>query len=216
MSDIAVIFDMDGVIFDSEVAVRDLWVSMADEWKIPGVGDLFPKCIGCTRERTEEIFKEAYGEDYPYWEFREEASKRFFEKYGGGKLPLKPGIREILAYLKENNVKTALATSTRASVAKRELEDAGLLKYFDEFATGNLVKRSKPDPEIFLLAASMLKVSPANSYVIEDSYNGIRGAKAAGMHPIMVPDMIPANEEMENLAEVILPSLIEVREFLSL
>ena len=97
---------------------------------------------------------------------------------------------------------------------EQEIRDAGLAPFFQKIICGDMVERSKPAPDIFLKAAEELGVNPEVCYVIEDSYNGIRGAHTAGMHPIMVPDMLPPTDEMEKLAEQIFPSLFEVRDFI--
>lgn len=89
-----------------------------------------------------------------------------------------------------------------------------MLEYFDQIVGGDMVKHSKPEPDIFLEACGRLESKPENCYVIEDSYNGIRAAHAAGMHPIMVPDLMEPTEEMKSLAEQILESLCAVQEFL--
>ena len=94
----------------------------------------------------------------------------------------------------------------------RELEEGGLLSYFDEIVCGDMVSRSKPEPDIYLEACRRLQERPEDCYAIEDSYNGIRSAKRAGMHPIMVPDQAAPTEEMEELADSILPSLHEVQQ----
>ena len=96
----------------------------------------------------------------------------------------------------------------------RELTEGNLISYFDEVVCGDMVSKSKPDPEIFLKACEQLSVEPECAYAIEDSYNGIRSAHAAGMRPIMVPDMAEPTPEMEELSERILPSLLNVKEYL--
>ena len=131
----------------------------------------------------------------------------------GGKLPKKPGVCELLEYLKTRGVKIGLATSTREKVVLKELKDGGILPFFDVIVCGDMVKRSKPDPDIYLEACSRLHVRPSECFAIEDSYNGIRAACRAGMKAIMVPDLAKPTEEMEKLAERILPSLHEVKEY---
>ena len=91
-----------------------------------------------------------------------------------------------------------------------QLEQAGILKYFDEIITGDMVTKSKPDPEIYRMACEKIGVDPQNAFAVEDSYNGIRSAQAGGLRAIMVPDLLPADEEMKELAEVVLPSLNDV------
>ena len=139
----------------------------------------------------------------------------YHSRYDNGRLPMKPGIVELLKFLKENGIKTAVASSTRKAVVTREITDAGLLSYFDVLICGDMVARSKPAPDIFLKAAEELKVDPSRSYVIEDSYNGIRAAHSAGMRAFMVPDMLEANDEMRKLSEAVLPDLMAVKEALT-
>ena len=148
----AVIFDMDGIIFDSERAVIECWIELSEKYGIKDVEAACIKCIGTTMQRTRQIMLETYGENFPYDKYAAEASRMFHEKYDGGRLPVKKGTENILRYLKENNIKTALASSTRKEVVVNELRDAGLLDYFDEIVTGDMVKRSKPEPDIFLFA----------------------------------------------------------------
>ena len=206
----AVIFDMDGIIFDSERGVIECWKEIAEKYDIKDIEASCIKCTGTNSQRTKEIMHEIYGEYFPYDEYAAEASRMFHEKYDGGKLPVKKGAENILRYLKERNVKTALASSTRKEVVVNELRDAGLLEYFDEIVTGDMVKRSKPAPDIFLLACEKVGAEPSNAYAIEDSYNGIRSASAGGLRPIMVPDILGPDEEMESLSEVVLNDLDEV------
>ena len=202
----AVLFDMDGVIFDSERAVLTVWRELAAEQDLPGIGEVFLQCVGTNKRRTEEILLAAY----PGLDFRAfdgEVRRRFRARYDGGRLPVKPGTEQILRALRERSVPLALASSTDSAVVRRELEEAGLLRYFDAVIGGDQVHVSKPNPEIFLLAARALGTAPENCFVIEDSFNGIRAARAAGMHGVMVPDLLPPDGEMERLAEVILPDL---------
>ena len=147
--------------------------------------------------------------------YKKEMSAIFHSWAAGGKLPQKKGIKELLTFLKENQIPTAVASSTRREVVMRELEEGGLLPYFDRVICGDMVERSKPEPDIFLKACESLSIDATEAYAIEDSYNGIRAAFRAGMKPIMVPDLAEPTEEMEKLACCILPSLFEVMEYLN-
>lgn len=211
----AVVFDMDGVIFDSERAVMQCWKEVASRHNIPDIEKAILACTGTTMVRTREIMLNLYGADFPYDEYARESSAIFHSRYDGGRLPMKPGVKELLTFLKEHNKKIALASSTRQQVVTDELRDAGIIEYFDRIICGDMVSRSKPAPDIFLKACEELNISPSDSYAIEDSYNGIRAARAGGLHPIMVPDLLPADEEMQSLAEIILPSLTSVIEYLA-
>lgn len=211
----AVVFDMDGVIFDSERAVMQCWKEVASRHNIPDIEKAILACTGTTMVRTREIMLDLYGADFPYDEYARESSAIFHSRYDGGRLPMKPGVKELLTFLKERGKKIALASSTRQQVVTDELRDAGIIEYFDRIICGDMVSRSKPAPDIFLKACEELNVSPSDSYAIEDSYNGIRAAHAGGLHPIMVPDLLPADEEMQSLAEIVLPNLTSVIEYLA-
>lgn len=211
----AVVFDMDGVIFDSERAVMQCWKEVASRHNIPDIEKAILACTGTTMVRTREIMLNLYGADFPYDEYARESSAIFHSRYDGGRLPMKPGVKELLTFLKEHDKKIALASSTRQHVVTDELRDAGVIEYFDRIICGDMVSRSKPAPDIFLKACEELNISPSDSYAIEDSYNGIRAAHAGGLHPIMVPDLLPADEGMQSLAEIVLPSLTSVMEYLA-
>lgn len=211
----AVVFDMDGVIFDSERAVMQCWEEVASRHNIPDIEKAILACTGTTMVRTREIMLNLYGADFPYDEYARESSVIFHSRYDGGRLPMKQGVKELLTFLKERGKKIALASSTRQQVVTDELRDAGIIEYFDRIICGDMVSRSKPAPDIFLKACEELNISPSDSYAIEDSYNGIRAAHAGGLHPIMVPDLLPADEEMQSLAEIVLPSLTSVMEYLA-
>ena len=212
-SDMAVIFDMDGTIFDSERLVLDCWEHIGKRYGIPDIGEVFMRCIGTNKVRTREIVDEHYGKSFPYEKFSEESSALFHEKTEKEGLPVKAGARELLTYLHEENISLGLASSTRLAVVTQELKDAGLYEYFQTVVGGDLLKNSKPAPDIYLMTCGRMGVSPVNAYAIEDSYNGIRSAHSAGLHPVMVPDMLPATEEMRSLSEKVFADLFQVKEY---
>lgn len=208
-----VIFDMDGVIFDTERLVLSCWEKIAEKYHLQGIREVFIPCIGTNRVRTKEIVLDAYGADFPYDAFREEASVLFGEVIGRQGMPVKKGVRELLEYLRQENVSMAVASSTRLEAVTQELKQAGLYTYFKVVVGGDQLKRSKPEPDIYLMACEKMEVSPACAYAVEDSYNGIRSAHSAGMKPIMVPDMLPATEEMREKSIVVLEDLLRVRDW---
>ena len=211
----AVIFDMDGVIFDSERATLLCWLELSKEKNFENIYEVFLKCTGTTMEKTKSIVLEAYGEDFPYDEYASLASKMYHARYDGGKLPVKKGVKDILEYLKENNKKIALASSSRKETVEKELRDAGIYSFFDEIVTGDMVNRSKPEPDIFLKACEAVGVKPDRAYAIEDSYNGIRAAFRGGLKPIMVPDILEADDEMKKLSDKVLNDLNAVIGYLN-
>ncbi len=213
---ICVIFDMDGVIFDSERACLITWSEVASNYGIENIDEVFYRCIGTNKYQTRQIVEDEYSEEFGNGiadKILAESSKLFHEKYDGGKLPVKAGVKDLLEYLKDKGIRCAVASSTRKAVVVQELKDAGLLGYFEEIIGGDAVKISKPDPEIYLLACKAMKVEPGDAFAIEDSFNGIRSAHAAGMRPIMVPDMVPADNEMSMLSESICMDLYEVKDY---
>ncbi|MGN0377729.1 MAG: HAD family hydrolase [Suilimivivens sp.] len=210
----AVIFDMDGVIFDSERLVMEGWLEVARKYGIDGIEEVFGRCIGVNAQATRQIVLEYYGEDFPYEAYKKETSALFHARYGNGKLPMKPGVKELLSYLKEAGYLIGLASSTRQAVVEQEIRDAGLFCYFDKLVCGDMLKKSKPEPDIYLMACEQLSVKPKEAVAIEDSYNGIRSASRAGLTAVMVPDMVQPDEEMKNLAHMICKDLFEVKNWI--
>ncbi len=209
-----VIFDMDGVIFDTERLYIDSCVEIGNKYGIKDVEEACYKCIGVTSEASARIMLDFYGEDFPLEKFRDEVYE-LFKKSFEEKLPVKNGTEELLKYLKEKAVKIGIASSTSKSGVERELAQAGLIDYFDEIVCGDMVEKSKPNPDIFLKAAEVLGSRPEDCIVIEDSFNGIRAAHNAGMFCFMVPDILQPDDEMKEKASAIMDSLDEVRTALS-
>ena len=210
----AVVFDMDGVIFDTERLFIEFWKEVAKKHNIPTVEHTCIQCLGTNRVRTREIFLENYGADFPFDPYRAEVTELFNTHYKGVPLPTKPGIRELLNYLQEQDIKVGLASSTAQHLVRDEIGTAGLLPYFQTLVCGDMVEHSKPAPDIFLKACEILNADPTKSIAIEDSFNGIRSAHCAGMTPIMVPDQVQPTDEIRTLAFHVMPSLLDVLNWL--
>ena len=210
----AVVFDMDGVIFDTERLVIEFWTEVAKKHNIPNVEHTCIQCLGTNRVRTREIFLENYGADFPFDPYRAEVTELFNTHYKGVPLPTKPGVRELLSYLQEQDIKVGLASSTAQHLVRDEIGTAGLLPYFQTLVCGDMVEHSKPAPDIFLKACEILNADPTKSIAIEDSFNGIRSAHCAGMTPIMVPDQVQPTDEIRALAFHVMPSLLDVLNWL--
>ena len=149
----AVVFDMDGVIFDSERAVMQCWKELAEKYQIPDIEQAVLSCTGTTMKRTREIMLETYGADFPYDTYAKESSAIYHSRYDGGRLPMKPGVVELLTFLKEEGKKIALASSTRRQTVTNQLRDAGILDFFDQVICGDMVERSRPAPDSFTFSA---------------------------------------------------------------
>lgn len=208
-----VVFDMDGVLFDTEKLCIDSWVAVAADHDITGVEEIFPLCIGLNDRDTKALVMERMGEEFPYDEFKVEASAWFHAYVKENGLPIKKGVHEILAYLKENDWSIGLASSSRYQSVISHLERTGIRDYFSVIVTGDMVEHSKPQPDIYLKACGEMGVNPKECFAIEDSPNGIRSAHWAGLRPIMVPDMIAPNDEMKSITRLIFDDLTQVQEF---
>lgn len=213
MREKAVIFDMDGVIFDSERLVLDCWEKVGEKYHIPNIRESFIECIGTNKEKTREIIYSHYGKEFAYDEFSREASVLFHEYVKENGLPVKKGVRELLQYLASEAVPVGLASSTRLAVVEEELRQAEIYNHFQVVMGGDQLKRSKPEPDIYLMTCEKMKIQPEYAYAIEDSYNGIRSSYSAGMMPVMVPDILPATDEMREKSLIILDDLTEVLDY---
>ena len=209
-----VIFDMDGVIFDSETAMFKEWQLTAARYGLKDIEIPYRDCIGVNAARCAGIFTAFYGAGFPYESYHDETAASFRKKYDGGRLPVKKGVRELLSYLKGNGYFTAIASSTVTDTVKAEITDAGLISFIDRIVGGDMVAKSKPEPDIFLKAAEGISLPLSSIYVIEDSFNGIRAAAAAGMIPVMVPDMLFPDDEIRKLAAGVFDDLLQVRDML--
>lgn len=212
----AVIFDMDGVLIDSERLLLACWTEVAGKHHLHGIREAVLATTGVTRKETEQYFFDRFGRDFPYRQLRAEVSGLFHAAAARGQLTVKPGAHEILSALEKAGVRLALASSTRRKTVEQELAEAGLLPFFEKLICGDMIRRSKPAPDIYLAASEALDIHPDRAYAIEDSYNGIRSCSAAGMHPIMVPDLLQPDEEIAALTEFIAPSLAEAQHYLEL
>ncbi len=209
----SIVFDMDGVLFDTEKLCFDCWCRVAEEQKISGMEEVYPKCIGRNNTDVKEILFDYYGKKFAYDKFSADASvyfKQYIEENG---MPMKPGVRELLEYLKQEGFAIGLASSTKYASVVSHLERAGILEYFSQIVGGDMVEHSKPQPDIYLIACEKLGVNPKETYAVEDSYNGIRAAYRAGMKPVMVPDMLAPDEEMRSLSLFICKDLVKLKKY---
>ena len=178
-----------------------------------GWRELYPQCIGITQPKTRALWVEHWGEENAE-AFGKEILAVYDREYAGRPVPRKPGAAEILAALNERGIPLAVASSTPEARVRQHLAEHGFLPRFDAVIGGDRLQRSKPAPDIFLLAAEALGAAPARCFVIEDSFNGIRAAHAAQMRPIMVPDMLQPTEEIAAMAEIVVEDLFEALEYL--
>ena len=203
----AVIFDMDGLMLDTEPRYREAWMRAAAECGFYLADEVYCGVIGRTRTEGEQILREHFGPPFPLDRFRTACER--FEKIAleSTPLPKKPGLDELLEMLASRDIPMAVATSTTRDTAVAQLEATGLLRRFRTIATGDEIVNGKPAPDLFLLAARRLNTDPANCLVLEDSAAGVAAAHAAGMPVYMVPDLIPPSTETRQLATAVFSSL---------
>ena len=210
----AVIFDLDGVIIDSETIYFEKYkdIIKTNTGKIITIQEYAENCCGRSLEQNVNYFKGNYGLDVSYEELKNQliANDQKLIKKG---YKLKDGVHEILSYLKENKIKIVLATSSKNDRAIKILESNEIDNYFDAVVGADDVKIAKPDPEIFLKASEKIGVSLEKCVVIEDSESGLKSSIAANIPVICIPDLKKPNQEYLNKALRTSESLIEVIEY---
>lgn len=207
----AIIFDMDGVLLDSETVCDRTWEMAFDELGMKTDPSILKACIGCNKTDSARIIREHLGADFNSENFLQRTSYFFHKIETEEGVPLMPYVLETLEYLSGKYV-LALASSTREESVKRLLSKNGIIKYFKTLTCGDMVTHSKPDPQIYLMACESIGIAPAECVAIEDSYNGMRSGVAAGIRTIMVPDKLAPTEEMEKIAVAICENLKKVTE----
>lgn len=211
----AAIFDMDGLMFDTERVSCACWKEAAGKYGYQITEELFLKTLGQTVETSQAIYCKNFGDDFPFEAAKNERFKLGAEYFHTHAVPIKDGLPELLSYLKNRHFKVAVATSTPRANALPIIEQAGVDCYFDTIVCGDEISRSKPDPEIFLKAALKLGVSPERCIVLEDSESGIMAASRAGMKPILIPDLKDASAEVKKMAFKQFRSLHQVVQMLA-
>lgn len=209
----AIIFDMDGVLLDTESICDKTWEIAAGEFGISNFAEAINLCRGTNRNDSILILKQKYGKSFPATKFLERTLELFYEVEFSTGIPLMFFAKEILEYLRPK-YKIALASSTPNASVKRQLTNAGLIHFFDKCITGDMVQQGKPAPDIYLLASKSIGELPENCVAIEDSPNGIKSASCAGMKTILIPDRTPPSEEIINISDMVLKNLQELTRIL--
>lgn len=185
-----VIFDMDGLMFDTERLSSILWGQAGQKLGVNITPEFVDRFRGRNKQVIRDTFLEAYGPKFPFEEAertKRELEELYYEKQG---VPVKPGLLELLEYLRKTGIPAAVATSTDQSLAKKMLDKAGVYGYFEKVVYGDTVKRSKPFPDIFQRAALELGVPMEDCLILEDSIAGVEAGKASGGHVIHIPDVL--------------------------
>jgi len=212
MKTAAVIFDMDGLLFDTERLYIEQSKISEKEFGLMIPEQIHWQAIGKTLEDARKVYAERYGRDFPVEEFMQitkDLVYRYIEEHG---LPVKPGAFDLLKELKDRGFSVILASSSPRWMIEKNLRLAGMADFFDFTVSGEDVERGKPAPDIFLHAAALAGADPAECVVLEDSNNGIRAAYTAGMRPVMVPDIKPPEPDVTEMVYKVYRDLEEVWE----
>lgn len=211
----AVIFDMDGVIFDTEKVYLDIWIEVFEKYGYKMTKELYVNVMGTGRKNVIKTFLENFGDDLPIEKMYEEKDNQLFYIIENQGIPLKEGVKELFSMLKEKNYKIALATSAKRERVEKQIKDKWLKESFDAIVCGDDVEKGKPSPDIFLKAAKEIDVEPENCFVVEDSPAGIKAAFSGGMKGIHVEDLKAADEDILKYCEKNFENLQEIKEYLS-
>lgn len=202
---------MDGVLIDTEKHYYETWQQAAQEAGFAFTGEHALMLRSCDAKVAEKMMQEIFGTEFDYYAIRErrrELVKERLEQHG---LEKKPGIEDILLYLKEKGIKRAVATATPIELTRQHLTNIGVYDLFDEVVSAKQVAHGKPAPDVYLYACEQIGENPQNCIAVEDSPNGIRSAYAAGCIPVMIPDLTQPDEELEKLLFACVPSLSHLK-----
>lgn len=207
----AVIFDMDGLLFDTEALWQKALLSAAAEAGREVPDEVYNKSIGVRRSQCGALFQSHFGEDFAFDDFHADW-RRHFWLIAENKFALKPGAPELLDLLDQLRLPRAIATSSSRTTVERHLTSHGLTDRFDQIVCRGDYENGKPAPDPFLTAAERLGVEPRLCLALEDSHVGVRSASAAGMMTVMVPDLLEPTEELRALCALVARDLHQVRD----
>ncbi len=206
----ALLFDLDGLLVDSEPLSRRAWNEVIARVGYTLSDEVFMQMVGRSESEVRTLFERVFGPDFPFEKVTRLRQAHFLEALAREGVPPKPGAHDLLAYVTRRGLAKAVASSTSRAMAEAKLRSAGLREFFEVIVTGEDVPQAKPAPDLFLEAARRLNLPPEACVVLEDSSVGVQAAHAAGMRCILIPDVQPLSAEIVNLATWHLRSLAEV------
>ena len=210
----AVVFDMDGLMLDTERVALECWIESARVfgWEISRETCL--SLVGLGQRESRQALLDRMGGKFPLAEVSARGRERYLQRLRGEGVAVKPGLVPLLDWLAERDVPVAVATSTQHALALEKLALAGLRERFETIVCGDQVPKGKPAPDVYREAVARIDADPARCIALEDSEIGLRAAHAAVLTCSVVPDLLPPSPEYEPLAHAIVPSLREARALL--
>ena len=206
----AVIFDVDGTLLDTERIYMQAWKDAAAELGYVMTDELLRKTRAVDAKVAARIFEEEIGNGFSYAETRP-IRVRIAEEIIERESPiLKPGVLALLTFLQQKGIRLSVASSTNTKTTKEHLAINGIADRFEVIVGGDMIEKGKPNPDIFLKAAQLLGEAPEDCIVVEDSPAGIRAGNAAGMKAVLVPDQAAITQEIIDLSDTVLESLLEM------
>ncbi|WP_249029941.1 HAD family hydrolase [Tannockella kyphosi] len=206
----AVIFDMDGLMINSELVTMEGYQHVLEGYNKTMEEEFYKTFLGKPVSFARSQMKTLHGEDFPFEDVLKEVHLYMANSFETKGVPLKPGLIELLQYLKDENIKTIVATSSHRSRVDTILQLANLETYFNDSICGDEVERGKPFPDTFLNACKKLYVKPNEALVLEDSNAGIEAGYAAKIRTICVPDMVYPDKEHQEMTFAIVDTLKDV------
>lgn len=201
------VFDMDGVLIDTEKLYVRFWRQSAADFGYNMTEEHVYSIRSLARKFANVRLKKIFGEDFPCASVREHRTELMDAYIAEHGIETKKGIFTLLMYLRERGIKTAVATATPRDRAMKMLESIGAISYFDAIVGGDMIQNGKPEPDIYLRAAAELGLSPESCAAFEDSPNGIKSAYSAGCHVVMIPDLTPPDDDIMPMLSAVYDSL---------
>ena len=208
----AVIFDMDGVLIDTEKHYNAAWCQAATEAGFPFTREHALLLRSCEAKEGEKLMQGIFGPSFDYYAIRERRRELVRERLAQYGLEKKPGVEQTLRFLRAKGIKTAVATATALDITKSHLTTIGVCDLFDSIVSAKNVAHGKPEPDVYLYACEQIGERPQDCMAVEDSPNGIMAAYRAGLRTVMVPDLTQPDEELTKYLYACVNSLSDLCE----
>ncbi len=206
----AMLFDLDGLLLNTEVFSQRAFVATAEAHNLGDQSDFFLSLVGTNEEHHNNRIREELSHLTDPVAFRKEWTDRFLQFLQNEKIDLLPGVIEVLEYAKDAQIKCAVATSSTTAAGEQKIIDAGIRDYFLTITCGDQVAISKPHPEIYQKAGASVNADMSKSIGLEDSANGVKSATAAGLNVIQIPNLVPPSDELLKLGHRVCDSMYDV------